>query len=76
MRADFADYVDMASVVEQSVKCRNCGEQLFESVNTPVEARAKCPSCDSTARAFEVNVKASMKLDPSVLDLQKRDNKS
>lgn len=37
MRADFAGYLDMASVVEQSVKCRNCGEQLFEPVNIPLK---------------------------------------
>lgn len=55
--------MDSASTI---VKCAKCSRVLSDAPDVPVEQRQPCPSCGSTARAFEdeiletVNVRESL----------------
>jgi len=62
----------MEDSVEQAVKCGGCGVALSEPVDTPVEARAPCPSCGSTKRAFEVHVTDSVQVTSHISALHER----
>lgn len=39
---------------DRLVTCSRCGEALDEAVGMPVEARAPCPKCGSTARTVHL----------------------
>jgi hypothetical protein len=45
---------------EATVACGNCGRQLDERTDLPVEERQPCPVCGSTARSFSVTVTAAV----------------
>jgi hypothetical protein len=62
----------VADSVDQSVKCGDCGAELGEPANTPVQARVPCPSCGSTKRTAVLHRRASLQVSSHLSALHER----
>lgn len=43
-----------------TVNCGNCGKELAEDPQAPVETRKPCPDCGSTSRHFQKSLSATV----------------
>jgi rubredoxin len=48
--------------MEASVKCKECGEVMDESLGTPLTDRSPCPSCGSKRRSYDVDAVGAIAL--------------